>query len=131
MNKEQLFQTIEKEVLPLFQTYKETRSIRHLTKENMKLLREVWKQVAPTSYFNPGYADCVKFILNTIQSFYQREYNRYLREFINSPEKEPEVKREEKKQIIKKKRKPMSEATKQKLRDAYRKRTQAKKEDLE
>ena len=71
--KKQVLETINEKLIPVIKQYHETRSVKHLTKEDRQEMKDVWKHIHPTSYFTASCASCMKTILDTIESWYGRE----------------------------------------------------------
>jgi len=77
LTKIEVFGIIEDRVSSLIEKYFETRSVAHLRQDDLKVLRQVWAHVAPTSYFNASCPSCIKAILDIIDSWYSRESKRW------------------------------------------------------
>lgn len=78
MEKEKVFELIEEHILPVFKEYMRTRSVKHITSEQSKILKKVWSFIMPTSYYNASCPGCVQTVLEHTESWYGREKKRWL-----------------------------------------------------
>jgi len=71
--KKRTIETIKDKLLSTIKEYHTTRSISHVTIEDRKVMKQVWKAINPTSYFVDTCASCIKSNMDIIESWYGRE----------------------------------------------------------